>query len=82
MTILSACKIMQDELQHYGIDWDGPSAVDNDHTVEVPAVPCPLQRQELDVLQSSINPLDECDDLGVSMYAATRAFVEYCIDGI
>ena len=78
MTILTACKIMQAELQHYGIDWDGPSAVDNDHTVEVPAVSCPLHQ----VLQSSINPLDECDDLGVSMYAATRAFVEYCIDGI
>ena len=46
---------MQDELQHYGIDWDGPSAVDNDHTVEVPAVFCPLQRQELDVLQSFLS---------------------------
>ena len=55
MRVGYVCKIMQDELQHYGIDWDVPSAVDNDHTVEVPAVSCPLQRQELDVLQSSLS---------------------------
>ncbi len=69
----------QDELQQYGIDWNGPPAVDDDNTVEVPAISCPLQNQELDLLRSFINPLDECDDLGVSIYAATRSFVEDCI---
>ncbi len=45
--------------------------------VEVPETECPLSPTELDQLKQEINPF--CDDHGVAMYTATKAFVELFI---
>ena len=41
----------------------------------MPQTECPFSATEFDALRSTINPLEECDDYGVGLYAATRAFV-------
>ena len=47
--------------------------------VEVPSTDCPLQPHELEILQTFVDPMAECADLGVSLYAATKQFVEFCV---
>lgn len=57
--------------------------MDNDVTVEVPNVPCPLELEEMAILQSvfSNDPHDDIDgDMGTSLYICTRTFVKSCID--
>ena len=62
---------MQNE---YGIDWNGPTGVDHE-TVAVPDTENPLSPAQLDLLRHTINPMEECDQYGISLYLATRAFV-------
>ena len=55
---------------------------DDDITVEVPRVLCPLEPEEMAVLQSvfSNDPLDDLDgDMGTSLYISTREFVRSCV---
>lgn len=57
--------------------------MDSDVTVEVPNIPCPLEPEEMAILQSTFNndPLDDIDgDMGTSLYICTRTFVKSCID--
>ena len=62
---------MQNE---YGIDWNGPTGVDHE-TVVVPDTENPLSPAQLDLLRDTINPMEECDQYGISLYLATKAFV-------
>lgn len=62
----------------FGIDWHD-YAVPQEAAVEVPLTDCILQPNELENLQMAINPMAECDDLGVGLYAATKQFVQLCI---
>ena len=60
----------------FGIDWEGPPAEDNNQDmVTIPDTPSPLLPNEFDLLRTLIHPLHPCDDLGISMYCATREFV-------
>jgi len=57
--------------------------MDDDTTVEVPCVTCPLQQEELSILQSLFNndPHDDIDnDMGIALYICTRIFVHSCVD--
>ena len=38
-----------------------------------------LTAQQMDELRESINPLESCDDVGVSLYARTCVFVDSLI---
>ena len=76
---------MQEEASNFGIDWNGPSVIENDHEniVEVPNVICPLEPQEMAILHSLFDPLDytnQDDDMGVELYIATREFVKHCLN--
>ena len=63
----------------YGVDWQGPvSQYEDVEHVEVPSIAVNLTSQQLMELQQSVHPLEECDDLGVSLYIATRTFVSAC----
>lgn len=66
-------------LQEYGIDWDGPVTPDKDtDRVHVPRItPC-LSEQQVTELSHAVNPLEECEDLGISLYILTRTFVYAC----
>ena len=66
---------MQEEANEFGIDWNGPAVLEDVEAVELPLTECPLQPHELAVLQNLVNPLAECGDLGVHLYATTKLFV-------
>lgn len=60
----------------FGVDWGAPPALDDgEQRVVVPDTPCALLPHEFSLLKSLINPLRTCDDFGIAMYCATRAFV-------
>ena len=65
--------IVQDE---YGIDWDSPSGVDDEGIVEIPETECPLTGPQFEELKHQLNPLEPCDDYGISLYTAAKAFVD------
>ena len=63
----------------YGVDWQGPvSPYEDVEHVEVPSITVDLTSQQLTELQQIVHPLEECDDLGVSLYTAARTFVNAC----
>uniref|UniRef100_A0A1X7THR8 Uncharacterized protein n=1 Tax=Amphimedon queenslandica TaxID=400682 RepID=A0A1X7THR8_AMPQE len=69
-----------DELQEYGIDWCGPAVLNKDEECGV-SVPCtrnPLQPHELAVLKNLVDPLDDCDDMGVGFYVLLKEFIALC----
>jgi len=47
--------------------------------VEVSSTIFPLQPDELEILLTFIDPKAECADIGVSLYVATKQFVEFCV---
>ena len=47
-------------------------------SVQIPDTPSPLTVQQSAELEMAINPLEECDDLGVSLYVLACAFVNAC----
>jgi len=74
--------LFQEDALEFGIDWTGPSVLDyeDDSVINIPKVNCPLDSQELLVLESHFNHLDcNTDDLGASKYLAIRTFVQFCI---
>ena len=63
----------------YGVDWQGPvNPYEDVEHVEVPSITVDLTSQQLTELQQIVHPLEECDDLGVSLYTAARTFVNAC----
>ena len=72
----------QEELDMYGIDWDGPlpsetwGSLTSDNDVDVPQtdVDFPLDQQLL--LQENINPLGETENYGIDIYENTLNFVQ------
>ena len=71
-TVVYSFVIVQDE---YGIDWDSPSGVDNDGIVEIPETESPLTDPQFEELKQQLYPLEPCDDYGISLYTAAKAFV-------
>ena len=52
----------------------GTSGVKQDIVI-VPQTECPLSQAEFASLRSIITPFKECDNYGIGLYAANRAFV-------
>ena len=66
--------------EYYGVDWDGPvSAADDGDHVYVPDTTCSLGEDQVTVLKQTVDPLEQTDDLGVSLYVIARTFVNVCI---
>lgn len=47
---------MQDELDNFGVDWDGPVPYDGDGAINVPETECPLTLIEMDEMLTVIPP--------------------------
>ena len=60
--------------EEYGIDWEGPSGVQQDSVV-VPSTDSQLTVTQFHALRRAVDPMEECDDYGIGLYTATRAFV-------
>ena len=54
----------------YGDDPEAPTPEcdDDGATVTVPEIDLPLSQYSLDVLEVTINPMQECDDYGLQLY--------------
>ena len=64
----------------YGVDWDGPVDIQNDcEGLSVPNTLNPLSPPEIEALRIAINPLEQTDDLGLSLYLIVRQFVTACL---
>ena len=56
----------QDEVEQYGLDWDGPlPESDSDEMIELPLTECPLNLQETQELKQAIDPLRNSDCYGI-----------------
>lgn len=47
--------------------------------VQVPETVSPLTSEQITELRIAVNPWQHCEDLGLSLYLLTRAFVNACI---
>ena len=36
-----------------------------------------LQTHAMDILQTLVNPLEECDDMGIQLYATTKQLISF-----
>lgn len=68
---------MQEEIDSYGIDWDGPlpDEADCDETVDVPGLPRLLDPGQLEVLVNSVDPLQRSEVYGIDLYVETKRIV-------
>ena len=55
-----------------------PTETDID-IVDVPVTRNPLNLQQMEELNQAVDPLEQCDDLGISLYMMARAFIKECI---
>lgn len=60
-----------DDIEHYGIDPQGPTPLDQISSVEVYDVPNPLSTGQFQELNSVINPLAESQEYGIDIYLRT-----------
>ena len=57
----------------YRVDEEGPLPLEMDcDDVVVPGTVVPLVRRQLDSFQQAVDPLEQCDDLGVSMFVRAK----------
>ena len=63
--------LLQEEINAYGIDWDGPLP---DEAVDVPEVPELLDANQLQVLINSVDPLQRSEVYGIDLYVETKLF--------
>ena len=63
----------------YGIDWNDPCVTNTVEHVDVPTNQCLLTEQQLSELKDIIDPMQDCDDYGFSLYITVRAFVRACL---
>ena len=63
MEKISVASYFQDEVEYYGLDWDGPlPESDSDETIELP-------------LTATINPMRNSDCYGIDIFIETVTFV-------
>lgn len=67
---------LQDDFDFYGIDWDGPTPDDDDvNIVDVPEASTILTPEQLADLSNTYNPLEECEDFGMTIYFNVRRYL-------
>ncbi|KAJ7373308.1 hypothetical protein OS493_012899 [Desmophyllum pertusum] len=71
---LIAQEMNQDELQVYGVDWDGPLSSE-ENLVQVPDTRFPISHSDFLLLNEEINPLDDTTIHGIGLYERTLEFV-------
>lgn len=76
------CVFVQEESSEYGIDWTGPAgfADEAEERVVVPETPNYLSAEQLSLIKTLVNPLQQCDDYGKGLYVATRQLVREVLD--
>ena len=68
----------KEEVEEYGVDWDGPIPGEVDMDVEAVLVPetnSPISQEDYDELFRTINPLRESNSYGIDIYVEVKEFV-------
>lgn len=68
----------QDEIQAYGIDFDGPlpdDHADDGNLVEVPRTLIPLEPTDYQEMCAAIDPLRLSDSYGIDIYMEVLSFI-------
>ena len=60
--------LLQEQIGHYGIDWDGPVNTDGDNLVEVPDTSCPLDDDKLQLLRQRIDLTTDDRNYGIHTF--------------
>jgi DNA-binding Lrp family transcriptional regulator len=64
----------------YGIEWNGPTPLNNDENVELININCPLTNAQYLELQSIILPLETSDNYGIEIYLQTLSTVQFMLN--
>ena len=75
---LAALDFFNNVADDYGTDEDGIANPDNEG-VEIPPSEVQLTEEQVNELQQIVNPLTDCDDMGVDLYLQTLEFVQSVI---
>lgn len=68
--------LLQNEAENFGVNWEGPvTREDNDETVCVPEIACPLSDADMEELLSVVSPLALSKHYGIDLYESTVLFV-------
>ena len=75
---MAALDFFNNVADDYGTDEDGIANPDNEG-VEIPPSEVQLTEEQVNELQQIVNPLTDCDDMGVDLYLQTLEFVQSVI---
>ncbi|CAB4379907.1 unnamed protein product [Rhizophagus irregularis] len=64
----------------YGIDWNGPTPLNNNEIVELFEINCPLNNSQYLELQNNISPLAESNNYGIEIYLHTLSVVQFMLE--
>lgn len=65
--------MLNDDVDNYGIDWNGPLPENDQEAIVVPQIACPISQERYRQLEETVNPLSENDGLGISLYLRSLA---------
>ena len=74
-TLLLYIHLYTQNLQTYGIDWDGPLSHEEADQVTLPDCHSPLTAEQYATLQDAISPLSASQNYGIDIYNAATALV-------
>ena len=69
----------QEEIEAYGIDWDGPlpdDPVETPDAVTVPETPNPMVPSIFQEMCEQVHPLEESLNYGIDLFMQAKSFLE------
>ena len=72
----------QEELDFYGIDWDGPlpsetwGSSTHDGEIVIPQIDITISHDQFALLQENINPLGQTENFGIDIFENTLNFLQ------
>jgi len=58
-------------LETFDVHWDGPSAYDDDNTVEILVIEDPISKPDYNLLQQTIDPLANSNSFEIDLFIST-----------
>ena len=63
----------------YGIDWNGPTPLNDNRNIELIEINCPLNDNQYLELQNNILPLADSSNYGIDIYLHTLSVVQFML---
>lgn len=71
---LSASDVIEN-IELYGVDWNGPLPVEDQNIVEVDPPNCPFPAEYFYQLQYHVNPMQQSNNYGIELFTQAKAFI-------